>query len=218
MSAIAGIEIIDTPVVIVGAGVAGLSAALTLGVGIVVADSRPGIGGSTPWAQGGVAAAIGVGVSPAAHAVDPVAAGAGLVDADVAGLVTGAAPEAIAWLAGLGARFDRDADGHLNLGREAAHGAHRIVHAKDATGAELARTLADAVEARPDIAVLDGTAVDFLRNGEMVVGLLARRADGRLVALRSAAVVLATGGYAHLWAATTTPAQARKTTETPKTR
>lgn len=208
MSASSSIEIIDTPVVVLGAGVAGLSAALTLGEGTIVADSRPGIGGSTPWAQGGVAAAVGVGDSPAAHAVDTVAAGGGLVDEAVAGAVTGAAPDAIAWLTSLGARFDRDDDGQFTLGREAAHGAHRIVHAKDATGAELARTLADAVAAQPAIRVVDATAVDLLRSGERVVGVLARRPDGNLVALRSRAVVLATGGYAHLWSATTTPPQA----------
>ena len=220
------IGVTDARVVVIGAGVAGLSAALTLARGAggaaplavtVLADSQPGAGGSTRWAQGGVAAAMGDGDTTVDHASDTVAAGSGLVAHDVALMVTGDAPDAIDWLTSLGAQFDRDESGKLVLGREAAHGAHRIVHSRDATGAELARALAQAAAGEPGITVLDGVAIDLIRSVEQageadgvvrIAGVLARRSDGSLEAIRSDAVVLATGGYAHLWAATTTPAQA----------
>src|SRR5690606_5983517 len=121
-------------VVVVGAGVAGLSVALEVGDAVVLTDAELAGGGSTPWAQGGLAAALGEDDSTDLHALDTLGAGAGLVDELVARLVTDGAPEAIAWLADQGARFDRDDGGRLVLGREAAHSRQRIVHAKDATG------------------------------------------------------------------------------------
>jgi L-aspartate oxidase len=207
------IRVIDAPAVVVGAGVAGLSAALSLGRAVVLADAAPGAGGSSPWAQGGMAAAIGERDSAAAHAADTVAAGAGLVDEAVAELVTAAGPELVRWLDALGARLDRDGGGDLSLHREAAHSAHRIVHHRDATGAELTRTLADKVAVTPGVDVLPARALDLLiarspRGERAAAGVLARTAAGELVAVVAPAVVIATGGYAHLWAATTTPAQA----------
>ncbi len=196
--------------VVVGAGVAGLSAALELGGAVVLTDVAPGGGGSTPWAQGGMAAAMGEADTPAMHAIDTTSAGAGLVDELVARVVTDGGPGAVAWLSERGARFDRDAEGRLVLGREAAHSANRIVHARDATGFELARALTVAAQADPATRLVPDTiAVDLIRSGDRVVGVLARqRTDGALVAYLAPVVVLATGGYAHLWAATTTPAQA----------
>jgi L-aspartate oxidase len=167
-------------------------------------------GGSTPWAQGGLAAAIGSDDSAALHAADTLGAGAGLVDELVAKVVTEGAAEAIAWLVDQGARFDRDERGELVLGREAAHSRQRIVHAKDATGSELARALTAACAADPATRlVTDTVAIDLLVAEGGVAGVLARdNAAGELVAYLAPAVVLATGGYAHLWAATTTPPQA----------
>lgn len=222
------VEVRRAPAVVVGAGVAGLSAALTLAerlsaaggdsslgrrsrdAVVVLADRLPGEGGSSPWAQGGMAAAVGRGDRTTDHAADTVAAGAGLVDAAVAQAVTGAAPDVVAWLVGLGARFDRAADGSLALGREAAHGVERIVHARDATGAELVRALHEAVRRSPGVRIESGqVAVDLLRADGEVVGVLTRHARWpRAIAWLAPVVVLATGGYAHLWAVTTTPAEA----------
>ncbi len=192
--------------IIVGSGVAGLTTALALGDCVVVTKTELGEGSST-WAQGGIAAAIGRNDEPALHAADTVAVSGGLADAEIAGLVAGEAPDRIAWLLELGARFDRAPDGSLALGREAGHGKHRIVHADgDATGAELMRTLRIAVRRRPDIEVREHTwAVDLLRQGNRVVGVLVITPDGDRETLLGDAVVLATGGIGRLYAATTNP-------------
>lgn len=192
--------------VIVGSGVAGLTTALALGDCIVVTKTELGEGSST-WAQGGIAAALGRDDDPALHAADTVAVSAGLADPQVAGLVTGEAPDRIGWLLELGAHFDRDPDGSLTLGREAGHGRHRIVHADgDATGAELMRTLRSAVRRRPDIEVREHTwAVDLVRQGAHVVGVLVITPGGDRETLLADAVVLATGGIGRVYAATTNP-------------
>lgn len=221
------------PVVIVGAGVAGLSAALGLhqaGIGsVVVTPGTVGRAGSSPLAQGGVAAAVGADDDPAGHAADTVAVAAGLADAELARIVTAAAPDAIAELVALGTPFDRAADGALTLGREAGHGRRRIVHARgDSSGAAIMDALAAAVRARsgsvpaagcepatdgPEEAWIElwehTRAVDLIRGGPdgcAVVGVLVLDAISRPTALLAPAVVLATGGYAHCFARTTTPA------------
>ncbi|MDH4144285.1 MAG: L-aspartate oxidase [Acidimicrobiia bacterium] len=209
------VDVVRVPLVVVGAGVAGLSVALEAGRGLVICDAPLGEGGSSPWAQGGLAAAVGESDRGASHAADTIAAGAGLVAPEVAQLVTSEAPDVVAWLEGLGVRWDRTADGRLDLHREAAHGAARIVHHRDATGAELVRALGQQVRSRSAVTVCDRTvAVDLIRGPAgaggraPVLGVLARdlRRD-RLVAYLAGAVVLASGGYGHLWEATTTPAQ-----------
>lgn len=194
--------------IVVGSGVAGLTAALTLGDCIVITKTELGEGSST-WAQGGIAAAVGPGDSPQFHAADTVAVAAGLADPAVAGAVTAAAPERIAWLVELGARFDTASDGSLVLGREAGHGEHRIVHANgDATGAELMRTLRTAVRRRSDITIMEHTwVVDLVRAGGRVAGVYIIDGDGDRRVLTAPAVVLATGGIGRLYAATTNPAE-----------
>src|SRR5690606_37059848 len=117
----------------------------------------------------------------------------------------------IEWLRALGAHFDVDAAGGIALGREAGHRARRIVHAGgDATGAEVMRTLVAAIDARPDIDVLEGyELVDLLRRGPRVVGVLAAAPNGALLAIAAPAVVLATGGIGGLYARTTNPPEVR---------
>src|SRR4051812_15553717 len=118
-------------VIIIGAGVAGLATALKLApMPVTVLSQAPlGTGASTPWAQGGIAAALGADDAPSLHAADTLTAGAGLTDLSVATRVAQAAQQCIEDLAALGAPFDRDADGALLLGLEAAHSRRRIVHA-----------------------------------------------------------------------------------------
>ncbi len=194
--------------VIVGSGVAGLTTALALGDCMVITKSELGSGSST-MAQGGIAAAIGHGDDPTAHAADTVAVGGGLTDPAVATLVTAAAAERIAWLVGLGARFDRDGAGGITLGREAGHGAHRVVHANgDATGAELMRTLRQAVRLRADIEVREhSTVLDVLRSDGRAAGVVVLGPDGEQEIVVSPAVVLATGGIGRLYAASTNPVE-----------
>ena len=118
---------------ILGAGLAGLFTALKLAPfpSLVLAGARPGTSGSSAWAQGGIAAAVGKGDTWQAHAADTMAAGAGLCDADIAAMVAREASARINDLVKLGAPFDRNADGSLAVGREAAHSAARIVHVMD---------------------------------------------------------------------------------------
>jgi L-aspartate oxidase len=223
----------DADVVVVGSGAAGISAALTaaasgLRVLIVTKDL---IGGATPLAQGGLAAAIGPGDSPAAHVGDTLTAGAGLCEPDVVAALAAGAPTVIEWLAGLGARLDT-----RELRLEGGHSQHRIVHSgDDATGAEVHRTLLGALHAS-GIAILDRTvALDLIvedpaagdpadRGGVAglaagVAGSTARVAglaagvigsDGRLSAgvIDAPAVVIAAGGLGQAFATTSNPAGA----------
>jgi L-aspartate oxidase len=198
-------------VLVVGTGAAGLTAALgcsPLRV-TVLTKARLGTGGASSWAQGGIAAAVGKDDAPALHAADTMAAGAGLNDPRVVEILTTEGPERMQALLALGAHFDLDDTGSLALGREAAHSRRRILHARDATGAEVVRTLVEAVRRSPQIRVVDEAfAIDLaLEDGE-VVGLLAAHNDGRRVLHLSPAVVLATGGLGQLYLHTTNPREA----------
>jgi L-aspartate oxidase len=201
---------------ILGAGVAGLFTALKLSPfpSLVLAGSRPGVSGSSAWAQGGIAAAVGVGDSWQAHAADTIAAGAGTCDPEIAALVAREAPARIDDLVRFGAPFDRNPDGTLAVGREAAHSAPRIVHVKgDRAGAEVTRALADRVLADPAITVLEGYhAVELAMEDGRVAGVFARSGMGRaarLVLFRARAVIFATGGLGSLYAVTTNPPESR---------
>ena len=193
-------------VLVVGSGIAGLSAAIELAGRrrVAVVSKEPGGGGSTKLAQGGIAAALGAGDTSAAHAADTVKAAAGLGDPVVAQVVTEEAAEAVAMLAQLGARFDSDA-----LAKEGGHGVARVVHARgDATGAEITRALLAAAQHR-DVPVMPGIfLVDLLTtpDGDTVTGALVWDSEEKaLRRMYAATVILATGGYGQLWARTTSP-------------
>jgi L-aspartate oxidase len=206
-----------TDVVVVGSGAAGLMTAVALADAgravTVVTKGRLG-DGSTAWAQGGLAAVLGPDDDAELHLEDTLVAGAGLCDEDAVRTLVAEAPEAVAALQQLGARLDLDGHGRPALTREGGHSRDRIVHAGgDASGAEVTRTLATALRAR-GIEVLEHTAaLDALRTAEgRVVGLrVARIEDGALVDagdLCARAVVLATGGYGQVYAASSNPAGA----------
>jgi len=201
---------------ILGAGVAGLFTALKLQPfpSLVLAGTRPGMSGSSAWAQGGIAAAVGEDDSWQSHAADTIAAGAGLCDPDIAAMVAREASARIDDLVGFGAPFDRSADGTLSLGREAAHSAKRIVHIRgDRAGAEISRTLAERALSCPSISLLEGFhAIELALEDGRVCGLFARHGAGaqaRLILFRAPAVVFATGGLGALYAVTTNPLEAR---------
>lgn len=204
------IQAVEThDVLVVGSGVGGLTVALEtsgLRVGLLT-KTELGRGGSSPMAQGGVAAAIGPGDSPAAHAADTLAAAAGLAVPERVRILTEEGPARITALLALGARFDRDGAGHLALGREAAHGCARILHANgDATGAEIVRALREAVESAPKVEVFERTfACELVIEQRRVVGVLARHATGTVVLHLARAVVLATGGIGQVYRHTTNP-------------
>ena len=206
----------DCDVVVVGSGVAGLTAALSLrrrsgtDVRRVVVVTKDSMGaGSTNWAQGGVAAALGAGDTPAEHWRDTLIAGAGACDIEAAWVLVNEGPEAVRDLFALGAAFDHDADGRLSLGREGGHRRHRIAHAGgDATGAEIQRVLVAAVQAADGIEVVEHAyALDLLRAGDgRVCGLKLHHAQRGVGAIHARAVVLATGGLGQAFSHTTNPA------------
>ncbi|MFN0027225.1 MAG: L-aspartate oxidase [Acidimicrobiales bacterium] len=207
---------------VVGGGVAALSAALQASecagavapgepaAVTVLVDTALG-GGSSPWAQGGLAAAVGADDSVTLHAQDTVTVSGGVGDAAAARTLAADGPDVVAWLRCRGVRFDLDGAGALSLGREAGHRRHRIVHANgDATGKEIMRALVAAVRSDAAIAVLEGMMVlDLLRDplDERVVGVLSKDRSGGLTLHLADAVILGTGGYGHLFAATTNPPQ-----------
>lgn len=195
--------------VVVGSGVAGLAAALALAPLRVTLLTKTEFaqGGSSDWAQGGVAAAIGEDDSPGEHAEDTLAAAAGLANAEAVRALTSEGPLRVRELIGIGARFDRDAEGRLSLGREGAHRRRRILHAGgDATGAEMVRALTAAVLGAEHVEVREHAFAEDLALADdgRVIGVVAR-GDGRRVFHHAAAVVLATGGYGQLYERTTNP-------------
>jgi L-aspartate oxidase len=203
-----------TDVVVVGTGAAGLMTALALADAgravTVVTKGALGVG-STAWAQGGLAAVLGPDDDGELHARDTLVAGAGLCDEDAVRTVVAEAPAAVAQLQALGARLDLDPHGRPALTREGGHSRDRIVHAGgDASGAEVTRTLCAALRGR-GIEVLEHTvALDALRTPDgRVVGLRVAGIDGGALAdpgdVRARAVVLATGGYGQVYAATSNP-------------
>ena len=203
-------DFVTAPAVVVGGGIAGLSAALSLDGCVLVANGAIGEG-SSQLAQGGIAAAIGRDDSPALHAADTLRVGAGLSDAAVAALVAQAAAGRVDWLNRLGVAFDHDAGGQLALGREAGHTRNRIVHAGgDRTGAAVMQALRAAVLARPDIRVLEGLElVDLVTDGARAAGVLLEGLDGARVVVVAPQVVLATGAIGVCFAHSTNPATSR---------
>jgi len=210
-------DVAETPgAIIVGAGIAGLFAALKLAPfpALILTSSPPGSGGSSVWAQGGIAAALGADDSWELHAADTILAGAGLGDSDVAAFVAREAATRIEDLVSFGAPFDRDRDGRLALAREAAHSRSRIVHVSgDRAGAEIMRALATAVRATPSISIQTGFhGIELANHDGRVVGVYARqtsRDSHQAILFRGRAVILALGGVGGLYAVTTNPPDAR---------
>lgn len=203
-------------IVIVGAGLAALYAALRLAPRpvLVISPEALGYGASSAWAQGGVAAAMAPGDTPEAHAADTVRAGAGIVDAEVARLVTDVAREHILDLTDLGTPFDRDAKGGYVMNREAAHSAARVVRVKgDQAGRQIMETLITEVRETPSVQVIEGALASGLEaEGGKVTGVWIESAAEPASApqlIRCPAVLLAGGGSGGLFAHTTNPPRIR---------
>ncbi|MFI1419092.1 L-aspartate oxidase [Streptomyces sp. NPDC020731] len=205
---------IDADVVVVGSGVAGLTAALrceAAGLTTVVVTKARLDDGSTRWAQGGIAAALGEGDTPEQHLDDTLVAGAGLCDEEAVRILVTEGPDAVRRLIATGAHFDESTDGGLELTREGGHHRRRIAHAGgDATGAEISRALVEAVRARGMRTVENALVLDLLtdadgRTAGVTLHVMGEGQHDGVGAVHAPAVVLATGGMGQVFSATTNP-------------
>jgi L-aspartate oxidase len=205
-----------TDVVVVGSGIAGLTATLRLsrrGLRVTLVTKTVAASGSTRWAQGGIAAALAPTDSADAHFADTMAAGGGLCDPAAVRVLVDDGPRRVRDLVRLGARFDLDEGGQIALTREGGHGADRIAHAGgDATGEEISRALTTALEgvtADERVRLLEHTfAIDVLTDAAgAACGLLVAGPDGTQE-LPARAVVLASGGIGQVYRSTTNPPEA----------
>jgi L-aspartate oxidase len=207
---------VTADVIVIGSGVAGLTAALNLrahNLSVLLVTKAKIDEGSTKWAQGGIAAALGPGDSPDQHKKDTLIAGAGLCDESAVDVLVTEGPEAVRKLIAHGAVFDKSETGEIALTREGGHLRNRILHAGgDATGAEVSRALLAAVQRDNGIQIIENAlAIDVLKSASgsvcgvtlHVIGAGTIDGVGRALA-RS--VVIATGGLGQVYSQTTNPA------------
>ena len=198
----------DTDFVIVGSGIAGMRAAIALapaGRVLMLTKAEPAES-NTGYAQGGIAASVGADDSPTLHAADTIRAGDGLCDEAAVRVLVEDGPRYVRELVEWGTRFDRDGDGSLALGREAAHSVRRVLHAGDATGREIGRVLWERVSALDSVSTIHHALVTgLLGGGGSVRGVRYFDRDGVLREVRARAVLLATGGAGQVFRETTNP-------------
>ncbi|MDX3235611.1 L-aspartate oxidase [Streptomyces sp. ME03-5709C] len=206
----------EADVVVVGSGVAGLTVALRCaaqGAAVTVVTKARLDDGSTRWAQGGIAAALGEGDTPEQHLDDTLVAGAGLCDEEAVRTLVTEGPDAVRRLIATGAHFDTsEATGEILLTREGGHHRRRIAHAGgDATGAEISRALIEAVRAAGIEFIENALVLDLLTDAEgraagVTLHVMGEGQRDGVGAVRARAVVLATGGMGQVFSATTNPA------------
>ncbi len=200
---------------ILGSGAAGLTAALELaqsGAQVAVLSKSDLSAGASQWAQGGVAAALSETDSVETHLQDTLIAGAGLCDEEAVRITVESAPACIQWLSDLGVPFTRQADDpqkNFHLSQEGGHSHRRVIHADDATGQAIHRTLLQKVQSTPNITLLSHhMGIDLLctPDGTRVLGLYALNIDSELIqAYACRFLILATGGASKVYLYTTNP-------------
>lgn len=205
---------IHADVVVVGSGVAGLTTALrcaAAGLDTVVVTKARLDDGSTRWAQGGIAAALGEGDTPEQHLDDTLVAGAGLCDEEAVRTLVTEGPDAVRRLITTGAHFDTTDSGDIALTREGGHHRRRIAHAGgDATGAEISRALVGAVREAALHTIENALVLDLLTDAEgrtagVSLHVMGEGQHDGVGAVRAPSVVLATGGMGQVFSATTNP-------------
>lgn len=195
--------------IVVGTGVAGLMAALAAAprpVTLIAPSPFEKKQAASWFSQGGLAAAIGEDDDTSLHITDTLAAGAGLCNADALARIINKGPWAVEKLLSLGVKFDRDPDGKLSLGLEAAHSKKRILHGGgDKTGAVIMRALVERVKACESISILDACVERVLVGDGGVEGIQCQK-DGIAFNIADPYVLLATGGIGGLFKYSTNPA------------
>lgn len=201
-------------VLVIGSGVAGLSAAVRLaqlgGARVGVLTKGELEQSTTRWAQGGIAAVLpGDEDSTDLHLADTLRAGAGLCDQAAVRVLVDEGSERVHELIALGAVFDRAPGGSLSRAREGGHSTARVLHAGGlATGAEVERALVAAVRDSA-AAILEGWfALDLIQDGSRCTGVVALDPAGVRQAVEASQVVLACGGAGQMYSVTTNPAEA----------
>lgn len=205
----------ETDVIVIGSGVAGLTAAIqarTSGYRVILVTKAQVDDGSTRWAQGGIAAALDPNDSPEEHWRDTIVAGAGLCDSAAARVLVVEGPNAIRRLISRGANFDKTSSGDIALTREGGHHRDRIAHAGgDATGAEISRALVDAISNDPDIQLIENALVlDLLQDESgaaqgVTLHVMGEGMHDGVGAVLAPAVILATGGIGQVFSQSTNP-------------
>ncbi|WP_260703832.1 L-aspartate oxidase [Edaphobacter flagellatus] len=196
---------------VIGAGIAGLSAAIRLArTGSVLVVTKENLAESnTAYAQGGIAVAMGGDEDVSLHYEDTLAAGDGLVNPEAARVLVEQGPQRVQELLDWGTAFDRE-DGQLMRTREGAHSRSRILHANgDATGREIAVSLLRHVREIPSIRLMEWTTgIDLIVEAGRVTGATLLDGEGGILAVRARATLLASGGAGQVYSDTTNPAVA----------
>ena len=207
-------------VLIIGSGLAGLTAALKLAdhKKVLIVSKREVLDSSSQWAQGGVAAVMSDEDSIESHAKDTEFVGGGLTDPNVANFVASHGKEAIQWLIDLDVPFSRDETTHqFHLTKEGGHSHRRVVHANDATGKAIQKTLSDKVKSHPNITILENhiavdlitekksLKVDKIKSNRCLGAYVLNNKTGKVVTVASFETILAAGGASKVYLYTTNP-------------
>ena len=207
-------------VLIIGSGLAGLTAALKLAdyKKVLIVSKREILDRSSQWAQGGVAAVMSDEDSIESHAKDTEFVGGGLTDPNVANFVASHGKEAIQWLIDLDVPFSRDETTHqFHLTKEGGHSHRRVVHANDATGKAIQKTLSDKVKSHPNITILENhiavdlitekksLKVDKIKSNRCLGAYVLNNKTGKVVTVASYETILAAGGASKVYLYTTNP-------------
>jgi L-aspartate oxidase len=207
-------------VLIIGSGLAGLTAALKLAdyKKVLIVSKREVLDSSSQWAQGGVAAVMSDEDSIESHAKDTEFVGDGLTDPNVANFVASHGKEAIQWLIDLDVPFSRDETTHqFHLTKEGGHSHRRVVHANDATGKAIQKTLSDKVKSHPNITILENhiavdlitekksLKVDKIKSNRCLGAYVLNNKTGKVVTVASFETILAAGGASKVYLYTTNP-------------
>lgn len=202
------LPVIDTDVIVIGAGIAGLFTALRSSKqqSVVMITKKSLLDSNTRYAQGGIAAVISEDDSPEYHLQDTLIAGAGLCDPKAVDVLVHEGPQGVDNLIKLGTQFDVE-NGEYALTKEGAHSQRRILHANgDATGFEIVRALSEKAVADPNIEVWDNHfVIDLVTDEGVCYGAIVQKANGDRLFLRGKATILCSGGAGQLYRYTTNP-------------